>query len=103
MLSRSIITHRIAVTLLGTLHGGRDFQGASHFCVYEVATGHAAWSLTEGSTHGQTQLAEVSDGLYSNWSHPVELQLTCGTVEAWPRFVVQVWSQDEFKSNSVGK
>jgi hypothetical protein len=70
--------------------------------VYEVSTGHAAWAITEGSTHGQTQLAELDDSLYSNWAHPVEVQMTCGTIEAWPRFVVQVWTQDEFKRNSIG-
>lgn len=90
------------VTILGTLQGGRAFQGMAHFCVFEIATGSGGWSLISGDKSGQTQLAEVDEGHFACWSHPVAVQFGASTLEDWPAAVVQVWAQDELRRNAIG-
>lgn len=89
------------VTILGTLQGGRAFQGMAHFCVFEIATGSGGWSLISGDKSGQTQLAEVDEGHFACWSHPVAVQFGASTLEDWPAAVVQVWAQDELRRNAI--
>jgi hypothetical protein len=52
------------------------------------------WSHLAGDQYGQTHtvypLEEDGDQAFAVWNHPLDVHLTCSSIQGWPRLIFQV-------------
>lgn len=83
------------VHYIGEISGASGFgEGVDVCCKWQIETGEK-WEWVAGERTGQTHTAGPDSGSsFAVWSHPVDLHYTAGTLQGWPRLIVQVWKQD---------
>mmetsp|Transcript_84240 Transcript_84240/g.234632 ORF Transcript_84240/g.234632 Transcript_84240/m.234632 type:complete len:204 (+) Transcript_84240:166-777(+) len=90
---------RPEVHVIGEVVGGSGF-GAGVSCKWSVDTG-SQWKALNGEPGGQTHVDYPEAGDFAVWNHPVDLHYVAGSIDGWPRIVVQVWRLDEFGRNDL--
>ena len=90
--------------VVGRIVGGVEFDEEALFCKWGMVTDDGRtdakrWNLLEGQANGQTQVDTSKDGLMCVWSHPIDIHYSTTTIHGWPKFHLEVWSQDTFGRN----
>ncbi|KAG7163571.1 B9 domain-containing protein 2-like [Homarus americanus] len=82
------------VHIIGQVTGASGFPKASLFCKWILQFG-GGWKVVEGLVEGQTQAdqSEVDDTVC--WCHPVDIHLATRGIQEWPKFLIQVYRQDD--------
>ncbi|KAI9141385.1 B9 domain-containing protein [Paraphysoderma sedebokerense] len=81
--------------IIGTIQGAEGFPSADLSCKWQFEAG-SNWKIIQGIEKGQTQVDLPLDGIYTVWSHPIDIHYTTKSIHGWPKINFVVYHQDRF-------
>jgi B9 domain-containing protein 2 len=90
------------IFISGRIISANNFDAEELFVKFEIIYG-TNFKLIEGKTKGETFQAVCREGgeqiIY--FDHPIFFNLSSRSIKGWPKFVVEVWANDQHNRNSL--
>lgn len=83
----------VEVHIIGQIVSASNFPETSISCRWNLHFGDE-WRAIEGVTSGLTQLDTPQIGNVSYLCHPIDVHFVSSSLDAWPRFQLEVWQCD---------